>query len=304
MNLGVDIYKKILKGELKRFPNRFWVDPGAEEHAKQITKYLIEEILKWGDDEVKENLSEMVFRKHKLSGMLEYTFGRSPFKALDNAYPNKYKEWELKTVPKNLWENEEKQKEATKWLLEKTSKSNFEELTNLDFISNGLGGLLDSLYKNKNFTGVKTVNGEDVFRKVTKISFNKSGGTAGKGGVTTRVTLPTRWVRDILGVTEDDREVVISIVGRKIVIENIKNKEFGKDVLVTTLKGNIYFYNILKHTSTKTLNTITRTMFNDKHLECKHMHLSKEALGDFDFIKVDLEEYRTKNNMLEFYKKK
>lgn len=304
MNLGVDIYKKILKGELKRFPNRFWVDPGAEEHAKQITKYLIEEILKWGDEEVKENISEMVFRKHKLSGMLEYTFGRSPFKALDNAYPNHYKEWELKTVPKNLWENEKKQKEATEWLLEKTNKSRFEELTNLDFINNGLGGLLDSLYKSKDFTGVKSVTGSEIFKKATKVSFNKSGGTAGKGGVTTRVTLPTRWVRDILGVTEDEREVTISIVGRKIIIENEKNKEFAEDILVSTIKGNVYFYNILKRTTIRTLNNITRNIFNDKHLECKHMHLSKEALGDFDFIKVDLEEYRTKNNMLEFYKKK
>ena len=49
------------------------------------------------------------------------------------------------------------------------------------------------------------------------ISFNKSGGTAGKGGITTRVTLPKTWI-DKLGITPDDREVNVSFDGEKILI--------------------------------------------------------------------------------------
>ena len=53
-----------------------------------------------------------------------------------------------------------------------------------------------------------------------KILFNKSGGTAGKGGITNRVTLPTKWIKE-LGLTEDNREVFISFDGEKITIQKL-----------------------------------------------------------------------------------
>ncbi|OUO29722.1 hypothetical protein [Eubacterium sp. An3] len=53
-----------------------------------------------------------------------------------------------------------------------------------------------------------------------KILFNKSGGTAGKGGITNRVTLPTKWIKE-MGLTEDNREVFISFDGEKITIQKL-----------------------------------------------------------------------------------
>lgn len=53
-----------------------------------------------------------------------------------------------------------------------------------------------------------------------KILFNKSGGTAGKGGITNRVTLPTKWIKE-MGITEDNREVFISFDGQKITIQKL-----------------------------------------------------------------------------------
>ncbi|XZM35229.1 hypothetical protein ACSXAY_17500 (plasmid) [Clostridium perfringens] len=53
-----------------------------------------------------------------------------------------------------------------------------------------------------------------------KVSFNKSGGTAGKNGMTTRVTLPIKWVRD-LDVTEEDREIKAKIDENRIIIEKL-----------------------------------------------------------------------------------
>lgn len=53
-----------------------------------------------------------------------------------------------------------------------------------------------------------------------KILFNKSGGTAGKGGITNRVTLPTKWIKE-MGLTEDNREVFISFDGEKIIIQKL-----------------------------------------------------------------------------------
>lgn len=56
--------------------------------------------------------------------------------------------------------------------------------------------------------------------RILKISFNKSGGTAGKNGVTTRVTLPIKWIRE-LGITEENRDVKVKIIDNKIIIEKL-----------------------------------------------------------------------------------
>lgn len=216
-----DIYKLILKGELKKFPDRFWTKPGAEYSAKEITIYFIENILKWTDEEVKEKLCEKVFREHKLSGMLEYVFGRSPFKAIENAYPGKYLPWEFKSCYKGIWEDEEKKEAAIKWLLEKVKKDKFEELTNVDFLHNGLGGLFDLLIRQKAFKDVDTTKVEEGLEfkeRVLKVTFNKSGGTSSRNGVTTRLALPTSWVKE-LGITEENREVIAKLEDGKIVIE-------------------------------------------------------------------------------------
>lgn len=87
---AIELYKKILSGELKRFPNKYWNNSKSLENAAMVTRYLIEEVLKWDEEKVKKDLNEKVFRENKLSGMLECTFGRIPFKAIDNAYPGKY----------------------------------------------------------------------------------------------------------------------------------------------------------------------------------------------------------------------
>ena len=47
-----------------------------------------------------------------------------------------------------------------------------------------------------------------------KISYNKSG----RGSLTTRVTLPITWLRQ-LGVSEEDREVKLTLKENKITIE-------------------------------------------------------------------------------------
>lgn len=217
----VDIYKLILKGELKKFPDQFWTKPGAFDSAKEITKYFIEELMKWNEDQVKENLTESVFRKHKLSGMLEYVFGRSPYKAIENAYPGKYNPWDFRNAYKGIWNKENMREEAVKWLLKKVHKDKFNELTNLDFLNNGLGGLMDYLHKKKVFNNLNKTKVEDGLlfteRELT-VSFNKSGGTSSRNGVTTRVTIPTSWIRS-LGITEENRVVTVKLENDRIIIE-------------------------------------------------------------------------------------
>lgn len=55
-------------------------------------------------------------------------------------------------------------------------------------------------------------------KRILKITFNKSGGTASKGGMTTRLTLPKTWV-DEMGITPEDREVQVTFQDGKIIIE-------------------------------------------------------------------------------------
>ena len=58
--------------------------------------------------------------------------------------------------------------------------------------------------------------------RIVKVTFNKSGGTAKGKAVTNRVTIPTSWIKE-LGITEEDREVVIKLIDNKIVIEKARD---------------------------------------------------------------------------------
>jgi hypothetical protein len=51
-----------------------------------------------------------------------------------------------------------------------------------------------------------------------KILFNKPGGTASKGAIMARLTLPPEFV-NALGLTMEDKEVLISLEGDKIIIK-------------------------------------------------------------------------------------
>lgn len=55
-------------------------------------------------------------------------------------------------------------------------------------------------------------------KRKARIIFAKPGGTASEKSVSTRVSLPVPWVRE-MGVTKEERDVEISFDGKKIVIE-------------------------------------------------------------------------------------
>ena len=59
-------------------------------------------------------------------------------------------------------------------------------------------------------------------KRKAKMSLNKSGGTAGKGGITYRVTIPSTWAKAI-GITEDSRDLSIIYDEKKqqIIIKKI-----------------------------------------------------------------------------------
>jgi hypothetical protein len=85
-------------------------------------KWLIEERLKWSDEEIKSKLSQETFKENGLNGVLRY-FNSSPYQAMEAAYPGRFKKWEFTQM--GMWEGEEGlklAKEATRWLIEKKLK--------------------------------------------------------------------------------------------------------------------------------------------------------------------------------------
>jgi hypothetical protein len=97
--------------------------------AGEITKYLFENILQWTEEDIKKKLKNSIFAKNKLGAMLLTVFNNSYQKALNNAYPNKYKEWELPIVTNGFW-TEDKTIEAIKWLLEEKLKWSYNDVIN------------------------------------------------------------------------------------------------------------------------------------------------------------------------------
>ncbi len=155
---AIEVYKEVLLGSRKKFPNYFWSDFYGLEHAKYVVRYLIEEKLKWSDEQVKKKLSHNTFKRNKLGGMIAIIFSSSPFAAIDNAYPEKYKEWELSRVPVGFW-TLEKAKEATRWLIEEKLKWNDEQvkenMCNDIFVKNKFGGMLSVLFNASSYAAIE-----------------------------------------------------------------------------------------------------------------------------------------------------
>lgn len=210
---GCEIFRDILDGKVGMFPRGYWRQPGVEAECAAITRYFIEDVLKWEDKDIREKTNEMVFRKHHLSGMLEYVFGRSPFLAIDNAYPDKYKAWELTCIPKHFWEEEKNRNSALAWLLDKTGKIKINELTNKDFLNNGLGGLMDYLtskkvYKKMDRTAVEA--GRKRKDMEINISFSVANKKSGRNKVRARLEIPPEVLKEI-GVSQDSNRVSLRV---------------------------------------------------------------------------------------------
>lgn len=113
----IKVYKQVLDGNLARFPNKFWVGEDALGRAAEITIYLIEDVLELSEDDLKAKMGIRLFQDNKLHGMINSLFEGSPYKAIENAYPGKYKALDFASVTRNYW-NDESVKNASQWIAE------------------------------------------------------------------------------------------------------------------------------------------------------------------------------------------
>jgi hypothetical protein len=145
----IDVYKLVLCGKLKIFPMYFWEQPEALDNAEKIIKYMLEDYLGLDEKDIPKKISQKLFRDNKLHGMLMQVFEGSHFDAIKYVYPNKFKPWEMRSVPKNFW-CEETGILATKWLIEEKlqwSDTQVEQKLNRDvFEQYGLLSMLRNVF--------------------------------------------------------------------------------------------------------------------------------------------------------------
>ncbi|MBU3144621.1 hypothetical protein [Clostridium sp. CF012] len=157
---AIEIYKLVLIGDIKSFPKGFWQKPDADKNAIEITRYLLEVILKWSNSDIKEMFSSSTFLNNKLCGMMCAVYNKSPFEAINSAYPNKFKPWEIKVVPKNYW-TVTTGGESTKWLLEEklkwSNKDICEKLNVNIFRENGLRCMLEFVFNNSTYNAINYI---------------------------------------------------------------------------------------------------------------------------------------------------
>lgn len=132
--------------EFKVTPKNFWTD----ETAKIAVEWMIDEKLKWGREEIIDRISLEIFSQFGLLGLLKRRFNSSIFSALDHAFPNKFKRWEMVHVPPGFWDDIENIRSAVQWMVSEKLNGNIDilmqNLTISTFNKNGLGGLV-SYYK-------------------------------------------------------------------------------------------------------------------------------------------------------------
>lgn len=153
----IEIYKMVLRGDLKAFPRGFWQRPEAEQNAIIVTKFLLEDILKWSENDIKSKLLKSTFDNNKLGGMINTIFNGSPFNAINLTYPNKYNIWDFTQTPKNYW-NKETSLKAIKWMIEDKLQWNSDDiktkLTKQTFKDNNLSGMLQIVYNESPYDAI------------------------------------------------------------------------------------------------------------------------------------------------------
>lgn len=139
-------------------PNDYWQGVKGRENAISATKWLIEEKLKWTENEIIENLNQDVFAENNLLGMLKKAFNCILFEAIDATYPEKFKKWEIGDHVKNDYWNKTEGILAVKWLIEHKLKWNDNDIrknySKQIYKDNNLYGMIQKCFNSSPFEAI------------------------------------------------------------------------------------------------------------------------------------------------------
>lgn len=144
-----EIYQEILDGKRTRFPPNTWNQDEGGELKRRVTQYLIEVVLKWNDEDIREKWNQNIIIKSKLTSVMQ-AYHSSPHEMLNAAYPDRFEAWELKQTPKGFW-TYNKSLEILKKIIEERDRLSEHQLLerySLEWlVKNNLGGVC-SMYFN------------------------------------------------------------------------------------------------------------------------------------------------------------
>lgn len=145
----IKYYKGVLSGDIKAFYNGFWIGEDGKNNADVLIKWLIEEKLRWSNEDIEKKLDNKTFRENCLESMLKIVFESSPYLAINTTYPGKFKPWQMKGMPRYFW-TKETGGESMKWLINeklKWSDADIEKnISQKTFKNNGLEGMLNQIF--------------------------------------------------------------------------------------------------------------------------------------------------------------
>lgn len=125
-----DIYQEILDGKRNKFPPNTWKEDKDNKMARRVITYLLNSILKWNKEDIRINWNTKLIVKYRLRGLLKHRYENSPFKAINDLYPNQFKEWEFGMTPLNFW-TKEKALTILKWIIEEKEGLSQEKILGL-----------------------------------------------------------------------------------------------------------------------------------------------------------------------------
>jgi len=120
-----------------------------KENRVAAVKWLVEKLKKDPGDLTGED-----FHNNRLGGLLSNHYNDSSYKAVEEAFPEYIKPWEMKKTPDGIFDIKENRVAAVKRLVEKQNKDP-RDLIQEDFHNNRLGGLLKNHYNNSPYEAVK-----------------------------------------------------------------------------------------------------------------------------------------------------
>ncbi|MBI2549429.1 DUF4046 domain-containing protein [Candidatus Woesearchaeota archaeon] len=155
----IKIYEEILAGHRKQFPLGFWKFDGKR-HAKILIRYLIEEKLRLKNIERFPSwFTRFFLQEYKLLSMLHVGF-HSLHAVINNAYPGRFKPWQMAYISENYWKQQKHRIEAVHWLIHERLHIRRlgdvpKNLTSASFYEHNLGGILDNFHKRWYFDAIE-----------------------------------------------------------------------------------------------------------------------------------------------------
>ncbi|MEW9673120.1 hypothetical protein [Ammoniphilus sp. 3BR4] len=157
----IQLYEEILSRRRHAFPPHFFVGDQGRRYASMITRYIIQEKLRWNRKSICLYLCRGVFETYRLAGMVKTYFEDSVFNVIDNAYPGEFQPWELVRARRHLFTGQNGRlmaRRAVRWLIiEKLhyTTSDLRKVTTKAFERYHLDGVLDTVYEGSTWKAIQ-----------------------------------------------------------------------------------------------------------------------------------------------------